>query len=433
MKSEDDAPEGASWWQRMITRREANARIAKIGITSALLASAGIVASCGSEDPEVERDALDLQQKEGWNVGSTDRMLALANTSATDSQGTLDWSTYLEPAALLKAYTPHNAAWQPFMVPTLVQALAQKTLRGQIKPVHSRSMEEAYARGRGMREILNSSKNAPNTMIVVDLPGPEAVAYAAALSDIADPIITFDNWPHPLGVVPSQATLGAMLYYAAEVSANNAKRPANAPAVLILDSNRLAAFNDPDNEFDNRYLAKIPSVDKLSAQKISAVLYAVPDNSRSTELDDINEDFAAYRDKGLTVSMVTLTDFQPDRTAAPDTLATRGTVHHSTYYYGGGPMFSPWFFYHYPVFVSSYSLPGRSSLPSTSLTGRNYTPVRRPTMFSSRATGGRGGVGRQRPSGFGRVSTRVGSNGRTSGIRAGSSGSFGRGRGGYSS
>ena len=95
-------------------------------------------------------------------------------------------------------------------------------------------------------------------------------------------------------------------------------------------------------------------------------------------------------------------------------------------------MFSPWFFYHYPVFVSSYSLPPQSRLPATSLRATTYTPARRPTMFSARSVGGTKGVGRAKPSGFGRVSTRVGSDGRTTGVRAGRSGSFGRSRGGGS-
>lgn len=437
MKSEKDL-ETAPWWRRMITRREANAQLVRFGATAALLATAGI-AGCGESEEEgtdVERDALELQQKEGWNVGSTDRNLPLANKSTSDSRGSLDWSAYLNPDALVKAYAPKNSTWQPYMVVTLAQALGQSSLRGQIKPTYSRSMEEAYARGLGMREILMKSKNPETTMLVVDLPGPEAVAYGAALADVADPIITFDNWPHPLGVVPSQATLGAMLYYAGEIAEKSAKRKANAPAALLLDANRLAPFNDPDNEFDNRYLAKIPAADKLTAAKITSVMYAVPDSGRTTELDDINEDFALYKEKGLNVSMVALTDFQPDKTATQDTTRTTRSSHgmyHSTYYYGGGAMFAPWFFYHYPMY-SAYNLPSRSSLPATSLNGRSYTPSRRPTMFSSRTVGGsRSGVGRQRPTGFGRVSTRVGSDGRTSGVRAGSSGSFGRSRSGYSS
>lgn len=434
-----------SWWKEMLTRREANSRIAKLGTTAFLIASAGITVGCGSDEEEegldVDREAIDLQKSEGWNVGSSDRQLAYKNRSATDSKGSMDWSSYLDPATLLKAYQPKNANWQPYVVPTLVQSLGQTSLRGQVQPVHSKSMAEAYSRGLGMREILSKSKNSDSTMVVVDLPGPEAVAYAAALADVADPVITFDNWPHPLGVVPSHETLGALLYYAGEIGEKAAQRPANAPAVLVLDSNRLAAYSDADSQFDNRYMAKIPTADKLSALKVTNVLYAVPDQSRTAEMDDINEDFALYKDKGVNVAMVALSDFKPDPNAPPvtaDTAKLAGTnagnvVQHSTYYYGGGAMFAPWFFYHYPLFMPRYSLPAQSRLPATSLRGSTYTPSRRPTMFSGRTVGGGSGIGRQRPSGFGKVSTRVGSDGRTTGVRSGRSGSFGRSRSGYSS
>ncbi len=445
---------GTSWWQEMLTRREANGRIAKLGITAVLIASSGIVAGCGSDDEsddglDVDREALDLQKQEGWNVGSQETKLPVKNTSATDSQGSMNWSSYNDPSALLKAYQPKNASWQPYVVPTLVQSLGQTSLRGQVQPVHSRSMDEAYSRGLGMKEILAKSKNAPATMIVADLPGPEAVAYAAALADVADPVLTFDNWPHPLGVVHSQETLGALLYYAGEIAEKAAKRPADAPGVLILDSNRLTPYTDEDSQFDNRYIAKLPTTDKLSAMKISNVMYAVPDQSRTSELDDINEDFALYKEKGINVSLVALSDFKPDpkAIAAADSAGTpaaganaTGAVHHTTYYYGGSPLFSPWFFYHYPLFMPSYGIPARTSLPSTSLRGNTYTPSRRPTMFSARTVGGSNGIGRQRPSGFGKVSTRVGSDGRTTSIRSssrssssGRSGSFGRSRSGSSS
>lgn len=447
-KNEQEAT--PSWWKEMLTRREAGSRIAKLGVTAFLIASAGITAGCDADEEmedeggETSRDAIELQKEQGWNVGSADRRLVYKNRTAADSRGSMDWSAYLDPTMLLKAYQPKNSAWQPYVVPTLVQSLSQQSLRGQVQPVHSKAMSEAYSRGLGMREILSNSRNSGSTMIVADLPGPEAVAYAAALADVADPVMTFDNWPHPQGVVGSHETLGALLYYAGEISDKAAERPADAPAVLILDSNRLAPYSDADNQFDNRYVAKVPTADRLSAMKVTTVLYAVPDQSRTVELDDINADFTAYKDRGINVAMVALTDFQPDPNAAPTTVDssntaganTGGIVQHATYFYGGGAMFAPWFFYHYPIFVPSSSIPGRSRLPATSLRGNTYAPTTRPTMFSSRTTGGAGGIGRTRPSGFGKVSTRTGSSVRSTGTRSGRSGrsgSFGRSRGGYSS
>lgn len=438
--NEQDVP----WWQQMLTRREANKTIAKIGIATLAAAAVGVV-GCGddSEDlddgaTEVQQDALELQKKEGWNAGSTDKQLTFTGKTGTDSQGSMDWANYNTSAALLKAWGVKNSAWQPYVVPTLVQALDQASLKGQIGPVFTPAMRDAYSRGLGMREILQKSKNPETTMIVVDIPGPEAVAYAAALADVADPVITFDNWPHPLGVVKSHETLGAMLYYAAEVSAKAAKRTDKAAGALVLDANRIVAEVDPDTQFDNRYLAKVPTADKLQAMKTTNVIYAVPDKGVTAERDDLNEDFAAYKEKGINVSMIALSDFTPDPNEKPDSAAslagsgTTTTTHHTVYHYGGSPFFSPWFFYHYPVFIGS-GIPASSRLPATNMRGNTYSPARRPTMFSGRTVGGGSGVGKQRPSGFGRVSTRVDGTGRTTGIRSGSSGSYGRSSGrGYS-
>ncbi|MEK7830209.1 MAG: hypothetical protein AAB401_03940, partial [Acidobacteriota bacterium] len=58
----------------------------------------------------------------------------------------------------------------------------------------------------------------------------------------------------------------------------------------------------------------------------------------------------------------------------------------------------------------------------------------RPTVFSSSRVGassGATGVGRSKPSGFGRTSVRRGSDGRVSGVRSGRSGSYGRSGGGW--
>src|SRR5271170_5569626 len=49
-------------------------------------------------------------------------------------------------------------------------------------------------------------------MVVVDLPGPEAVAFAAGAASAFDPVFALDNWPHPRGVVPAHQTLAAAAY-----------------------------------------------------------------------------------------------------------------------------------------------------------------------------------------------------------------------------
>ncbi len=435
----------ADWWQQMLTRREANARLAKIGAGIAVLSAAAPIAGCRSDDaPETTEDALTLQKEEGWNVGMTDKQLSLAHKVASDSGNSIDWTKYKDPKQLLDAYAPTDTAWSPYVVPTLVQSLAQPTLQSQIAPVHTPAMDDAYSRGLGMKQILADSEDPANTVLVVDIPGPQAVAYGAALSDVADVVMTFDNWPHPAGVVNSDQTLGALLYYAGEVEKKKKDRPDDPATVLLLDSRRLSEYTDDGDKFDNRYVAKLPPADQLKSMGVKTVLYAVPDPSVKTEADDINEDFVAYGKQGITVSKFPLSDFQPAPAGdVPDSAVadqSGNQYYHRTYYYGGGYGYAPLFYHYYPLGYRSGLGTWHGTEPRT-VSRPSYSPEPRKTMFSSRTVGkNASGVGRSKPTGFGRVSTRTTSSGTrtfstgrsSSRSSRGRSGSFGRSGGGRS-
>lgn len=460
-KKLEQSEQGAEWWHEMISRREANQRLLQLVSLSALLSVSGVLQGCDIEsEEEIVVDTTELQRKEGWNVGSPDKPLVLVGKQTQDSGNSLGWTIYLEPERLLKAFEPTRAEFKPFVVNTLVQALSQPSLKSQMAPVFTPKMKEAYAKGLGMKELLKQSKNPDTVALVVDLEGEESVAFGAALADVANLVIGFDNWPHPIGIVPSQQTLGAMLYYAGEVEEKAKIRSDRAPMVVLLDSNRLLPYNeatDAETKFDNRYIAKVPTAENFEKLGIKSVLYCSPDESRTQELDDLNEDFAAYKEKGLAVSMIKLSDFKPPApevsTSSPlpkaavdsSLLRGNGTVErysagYTPFYYGGMPGFAPWFFFYYPMFIPSpifyprydYSYYRSMAAPRT-LSAPTYTPVRRPTIFSSRTTGVATGIGRVKPTGFGRVSMRVSSStGRITGLRAGRFGSFGRSRSGFS-
>ncbi|PIO49140.1 MAG: hypothetical protein CMR00_00150 [[Chlorobium] sp. 445] len=227
MQNEQHPEFGAEWWREMLSRRDANKRLVKLTALSAILSASGIFQGCDIDDEqEVSMDTTELQRQEGWNVGAPDKPLVLNGKTSQDSLNSLGWSAYLDPETLLKAYEPSRADLKPFVVTTLVQSLSQPSLRGQMSPIFTPAMQVAYSRGLGMKELLKQSKDPENVALVVDIAGAEAVAFGAALADVTHLVICFDNWPHPLGVVPSQETLGAMLYFAEEVShkAKNASR-----------------------------------------------------------------------------------------------------------------------------------------------------------------------------------------------------------------
>ena len=443
-----DAGEPKSWWQtsrrRFIVGGAAAATIA--------VAGGGLWLATRDDTTDVDKDSLDLQRAQGWNVGSEEKNLILPNAQTLDSQQRDAWKRYLEPSAMLNAFQPQAQEWLPFFVPTLVQSLQYESLRKQLTPVFSPGMKESYGRGQMVaKDFLANAQNAGETAIIVDMPGHDSVAFAAGLADVAQLIITFDNFPHPLGVVPSHETLAAMLYYAGEIEAKQTAAPAHAAPVFLLDSHRLETYKDADTQFDNRYLAKLPSAQKLQEMNVKSIIYVMPDRTRTEELDDLNEDFVEYKNQNLNVAMLPMSDFVPvdENVTREWSDGSTRTEQERRYYYGGSPAFHPFFFYSYPFYNPrpSYATRypgyagGRAPSVSPPLSPPKYVPAPRPTMFSGTRIGGRGvaGVGRSKPSGFGRTTVRVAPSGNVVGTRAGRSGfyspsrsgSFGRG-GGYS-
>jgi hypothetical protein len=218
---------------------------------------------------------------------------------------------------------------------------------------------------------------------------------------------------------------------------------------MLLDSNRLTDYTNQDSQFDNRYLAKLPPVDQLKQRGNQQIIYLVQDESQQQELDDLNDDLVEWEKNGINVRMLRLSDFKPGiqpLTAAQNPRsATTQHVHH-TYYYGGSP-FSHGLFYNYYYYTPPREIVvvgdggyrttippryGSSSSSPQSYPPPSYRPTSRPTIFSSArvgATSGVGGVGKTRPSGFGRTSVRRSENGQITGF--GRSGSYGRSSGGW--
>ena len=446
-----DGDEAASWWEEtLVTRREAG----QVGASMAMLLgvsglSVGLEACCGSggsssssTDDVKELDSLAAQKKHGWDVGDSGKKVALGNTTEKDSLDSNAWKDYTSPDALMKVARP-SEKWRPYEQPTLFQSLKQEGLAKQLKPIRTAGMKAAHDRGLAMASLIHATKSPEATMLVVDMPGPESIALAAGMAELVEPVFFFDNWPHPEGVVPSERTLAAMLYYAEEFkekAEKRAKLDSKTPTALVLDSNRLNAYQDSSSKFDNRYLANIPDAKGLKKLGVTNVLYVTPKTGKK-ELDDLNEPMVELeKDSDTKVSSIALEAFQKDPSAPKEDNSTGG------YYYGGGHRHHGHFYTWYPMFFF-YSRPRYSSWsssptapPATSKASKpSYRPAPRKTLFSGRTTGAKSGVGRTKPTGFGRVSVRQGAGGKVSRSsrsaasrsgRSGRSGSFGRSRGG---
>jgi hypothetical protein len=208
-------------------------------------------------------------------------------------------------------------------------------------------------------------------------------------------------------------------------------RKTPAPPVFVLDRRRLNPYVDEQSQFDNRYVAKLPTSENLESLGVRHVLYVVPGKADLHELDDLNDDFVAFARSGIDVKMMALTDLGAPQVAQP-TAGSAPVAH----YYGGSPHTHLFFWNLYGWHRPGIAPPGGARAPALApprppanvSNGAAYRPAPRPTIFSARRTGIGTGVGKQKPSGFGVVSVRESrSTGRIAGVRTGRSGSFGRG------
>ena len=426
---------GARWWHKSLVassdaagRRAAltgilvaSGAIATIGVMVAAVgsSSSGSSGSSGADYRSESRGALEMQKQFGWSFGATTEPLTFDGQSLKpfDATALARMSDDLRPAR------PEHA---PYYVPTLFQSptalpksLPQEDLatvaplKDALRPIFTTAMDRAYRRGKALGSLFKAAPGA-NAAIVVDLPGPEAVAFAAGAAGVFDPVFLFDNWPHPRGVVPAHLTLAAATYYQplfAKLRAGAGARP-----LFVLDRARLSAYVDDSTQFDNRHVSRLPGAAQLKQLGVQRVLYVPPAGGDTTETDDLNDDFVLYRGAGLDVKLAGADIFGPEpmppASAAPPAGADADAW--PPYFYGGAAASHHWFWRDYPWVKPPPAGPGRASAsaapvePSAARPGKDYEPRPRATTFSSGApTTAASSSLRPRPSGFGTVPVMV--------------------------
>jgi len=360
----------ASWWRRSL-RPHPLARL--LGGLSGPLVWTGAGATLGASgcaeiwtesEPDRALAALENQQADGWSVGDEGQPLAFPGAQPSDITGRDGWRDAL--TTLAARLSPAQAAWQPYYAPALFQSLEaprSADLRAVIRPVFTAEMAVASRRGQALLSVFIDKGVCRNDVaLVLDVPGPEAVALAAALAPCFEPVFVFDNWPHPNGVVPAHLTLGATLYFLPELERARAGRAPSAPPMFVLDRQRLLPYDDDSEQFDNRYFAGLPSREALQAAGIRHLLYVTRDEA-TLDADDLNGDLVALDEGGLDVKLLALSDFSerplpgwldaPDPNCAPAPLAGSGPH----YYFGGSPAaqgcFAWWYGWQSPPFAAS--------------------------------------------------------------------------------
>jgi hypothetical protein len=414
---------GARWWQEGLAHVDPVARRSAL---KGLLIGAGVLtgigvfaalASSGSSSAEKvegadedfktdQKPALDMQREYGWNFGAaTDALVFDGKTTAAYDKSAI--------SSLATDLSPSQSAFLPYFVSSLLQSptALRKTvpagdpdtftpLKDVLVPIFTPAMDVAYRRGLAVAQLFDAAHHAGTSSIalIVDLPGPEAVAFAAGASSALDPVFLFDNWPHPRGVVPSHLTLAACAYYQPLFAKARASLPKGAPPMFILDRARLSPYSDDAKQFDNRYVARVPSVAQLAKLGISRVLYVTPsDNDR--ELDDLNDDFLYTVKHGAQLKLLPMSDLASGiAPVVPDGGVSNGPY----YYYGGDPSTNEYFWVDYPWSTPWVPKGGKPpSEPPFARFGKNYEPIARPTPFSTGAL--EGSTTPPRPIAFGTV------------------------------
>jgi hypothetical protein len=444
---------GARWWQEGLVHTSPVSRRAAI---QALLVGGGLLtfglvvsksSSCGPDKSTVEKSSLDMQKQYGWDFGARGESLTWNGAAAEPFQpGAL--------ASLSNDLTPVRAELRPYFIPTLLQSLTMAPtstvegetrpfvpLRDVLRPIHTVQMDAAYHRGKALADLFAAiSPPLKDVAVVVDLPGPESVAFAAGAAAVFDPVFAIDNWPHPKGVVPAHQTLAAAAYYQPLFAKAAAARPSSAPPLFVLDRARLSAYADDQAQFDNRHVARLPPADRLLSLGVKHVLYVAPTVSDVPELDDLNDDFALDAVSGLDIKIVGADAFGPELKGpgtAPTWAAPLGSTPASSaddpsaYYYGWRRATNASFWVDYATFgggggkTSAASAVPPSNVPTA---GRDYVPRARVSPFSS---GNPTGTTRTLPPSFGVVTVEVAAaTGLVLAVLFGRSGSWSRGSSG---
>jgi hypothetical protein len=194
-----------------------------------------------------------------------------AGLSPSDVRNDQEWKAYASARALFRAWAPPpSSPWSGYAKPTLFAAADA----GEVFP-------GAYGGLDGRQAAAARIRLPEATAVVLDLPGAWSVAMAAWLARAAglQPVVLANNWPHPMGVVPMQSMLAALLHYVPWVTQDAQLRGDRALPVFVLDRDRLGRAPKP-GEFDNRYFlleTDLPSPAALRRGGVQRILYVTPE------------------------------------------------------------------------------------------------------------------------------------------------------------
>jgi hypothetical protein len=226
--------------------------------------------------------------------------VSTGRADALDAQGELLWKQYLSAEVLFDTWGPAKGSpWEPYHCVTLFAALDRFPggIIGPTDPESAAAIEAALG-----DPSFFPGWAGPGVFVLVDLPGVQSVALGSRLIQAGmQPVCTFDNWPHPAGLLKPENILAQLLRYASTVDSARATLAPDSPPVWLCDRDRFGIRPGRPLEFDNRYYlddSVLPGIDVLRKAGISTAICLLP-SGREALLDDLHPYFAGLRKGGI--------------------------------------------------------------------------------------------------------------------------------------
>jgi hypothetical protein len=249
------------------------------------------------------------------------RKMRVGHPSALDGRGSMHWRDYARAERLYDVWGPApDGPWVPFHCVPLFAALDRipEDLMGPTPPVPAVDPAlAAPAQLRGLPPHARPGALAPgwlaaDTWTLLDLPGVLAVEAGAWLvaAGGCQPVCTFDNWPHPRGVLRAEEVLAELLRWATTVAEARPRLRSDSPPLWICDRGRLGERPGRPGELDNRYYLDdsiLPGAGLLQQSGIRRVVY-VTLAAGDVPVADVEPYLAELQTAGLEVLRVNLDD-----------------------------------------------------------------------------------------------------------------------------
>ena len=241
---------------------------------------------------------LEFLTPRGSRTASHDTAFSVGDPDGVDSRLGMGWKRFLASRVLWFAWgPPPDSPWGPFNCVTLFAAV-DDVLRDckdcKVGPLADGDVPDFLKVPAGAPPWANNQ-----TMVLVDLPGPQAVSVAYLLAATAgyQPVCTFDNWPNKDGVLKPERVIGRLLYYADAITdLRRTKIGPKSPPVWMCDADRFRSPRPGPGGFDNRYLLEerlLPGAQILRGAGITRIVYV--DASEGSQSSG-NEDVLLYLD-----------------------------------------------------------------------------------------------------------------------------------------